>query len=171
MLLVGTRRRGSAHGRRSQTGSRGPLVANFAAVGVFVPLLVRFAGSSDGATARWSAAVAAVLAVAGAALVLRSRAALGASWSLAPAADEATGLVTSGPYRVVRHPIYLGFAVLSFGQAVAFGSWPALAAVLAGVVPTFAWRARAEERCLSRTFGARYAAYQQRTRLIVPYLW
>jgi protein-S-isoprenylcysteine O-methyltransferase Ste14 len=38
------------------------------------------------------------------------------------------------------------------------------------IVPSFAWRARVEERLLSRTFGERYAAYQQRTKLIIPYL-
>jgi protein-S-isoprenylcysteine O-methyltransferase len=80
------------------------------------------------------------------------------------------GLVTTGPYRVVRHPIYLGFALLTTGQALAFGSWPALMIVPFGIVPTLAWRACAEERLLSRVFGERYAAYQERTRMIIPYL-
>jgi protein-S-isoprenylcysteine O-methyltransferase Ste14 len=42
--------------------------------------------------------------------------------------------------------------------------------VLAGIVPTFAWRARAEEKLLSRTLGERYAVYRQRTKMILPYL-
>ena len=68
------------------------------------------------------------------------------------------------------HPIYLGFALLATGQALAFGSWPALTIVLFGIVPTFAWRARAEEKLLSRTFGERYAAYRRQTKMIIPYL-
>jgi protein-S-isoprenylcysteine O-methyltransferase Ste14 len=40
-----------------------------------------------------------------------------------------------------------------------------------GAAPTFAWRARAEENLLSRTFGDRYAAYRERTRMIIPYLF
>jgi protein-S-isoprenylcysteine O-methyltransferase Ste14 len=110
------------------------------------------------------------LALAGAALVLRSRTELGSAWSLVPKADQGTGLVTTGPYRLVRHPIYLGLALLATGQALAFGSWPALMSVLFGIVPTFAWRARAEEQLLSRAFGERYAVYQKQTKMIIPYL-
>jgi protein-S-isoprenylcysteine O-methyltransferase Ste14 len=111
-----------------------------------------------------------LLAVAGAALVLRSRVELGPAWSFVPKADQGTGLATTGPYRLVRHPIYLGLTLLAIGQALAFGSWPALVIVLSGIVPTFAWRARAEEKLLSRTFGERYAVYRQRTKMIIPYL-
>jgi protein-S-isoprenylcysteine O-methyltransferase Ste14 len=89
---------------------------------------------------------------------------------LVPNAGESTGLVTTGPYRLVRHPIYLGLALYAVGEALAFGSWPALAIALGGIVPTFAWRARAEETLLGLTFGERYDAYRQRTKLIVPYL-
>jgi protein-S-isoprenylcysteine O-methyltransferase Ste14 len=104
------------------------------------------------------------------AFVLRSRTELGSAWSFVPKADRGTGLITTGPYRLVRHPIYLGFVLLATGQALAFGSWPALIIVLFGIVPTFAWRARAEEKLLSRTFGERYAVYQKRTKMIIPYL-
>ena len=61
-------------------------------------------------------------------------------------------------------------ALLVMGEALAFGSWPALMIVLFGIVPTFAWRARAEETLLSRTFGERYEVYRQRTAMIIPYL-
>jgi protein-S-isoprenylcysteine O-methyltransferase Ste14 len=100
---------------------------------------------------------------------VRSRAALGPAWSFVPKADQGTELVTTGPYRLVRHPIYFGLFAL--GEALAFGSWPAVTIVLSGIAPTFAWRARAEEKLLSRTFGDRYAAYRQRTRMIIPYLF
>ena len=80
------------------------------------------------------------------------------------------GLVRTGPYRLVCHPIYLGFALVATGQALAFGNWPALMTVLFGIVPTFAWRARAEEKILSRTFGERYAVYQKQGKMIIPYL-
>lgn len=85
-------------------------------------------------------------------------------------ADDATGIVTTGPYRHVRHPIYLGLSVLAMGQALAFASWPALLVVLAGIVPTFAWRGLAEERLLSATFGDRYARYRKQTGMIIPHL-
>ena len=112
-----------------------------------------------------------LVAVAGAALVLRSRAELGPAWSFVPRAGQGTGLVTTGPYRLVRHPIYLGLVLLALGQALAFSSWLACLIVLVGIVPTFAWRARAEDTLLIRTFGARYALYRRQTKIIIPHLF
>ena len=137
---------------------------------MYFPSLLVFSGSPGGSTALLLASSGSLLAVAGVALVVRSRAELGPAWSFVPKADQGTGLVTTGPYRLVRHPIYLGLALLAMGQALAFGSWPALLIVLFGIVPTFAWRACAEEKLLSRAFGERYAVYRQRTKMIIPYL-
>ena len=171
MLLVVTDR---SPGRRTRArrsgGDRAPLVANLGAFGVYFPSLLLFSASPADSAALLPAASGSLLALAGAALVLRSRAELGPAWSFAPRADQGTGLVTTGPYRLVRHPIYLGFTLLATGGALAFGSWPALVIVLLGVVPTLAWRARAEETLLGRVFGERYAAYRERTKSIIPYV-
>jgi protein-S-isoprenylcysteine O-methyltransferase Ste14 len=167
MLLAISGRHGAPKTRASQeSGGRAPVVANLSAFGVFFPSLLICSGSSDASIALPLALSGCLLALAGAALVRRSRAELGPAWSFVPKADQGTGLVTTGPYRFVRHPIYVGFALLAMGQALAFGSWPALMIVLFGVVPTFVWRARAEEELLSRSFGERYAVYRQRTRMI-----
>ena len=151
-----------------EVGGRAPVLTNFVAFGFFFPSLFIFAAGSDAAVALPLGLSGCVLALAGAALVLKSRAVLGPAWSLVPKSNQ--GLVTSGPYRLVRHPIYLGFAMLAAGQALAFGNWPALMVVLFGVVPTFAWRAHAEEKLLKRTFGERYAIYRQRTKMILPHV-
>ena len=171
-VLLGVRRRHGEPSTRSrqESGSRAPVVANLSAFGLFIPSLLIFSGSSEAPTALPLALTGCVLALAGASLVLSARAWLGPAWSFVPKADRGTGLVTAGPYRLVRHPIYAGLALLAVGQALAFGSWPALLVVLSGIVPTFAWRARAEEQLLSRTFGERYEVYRQRTRMIVPYI-
>jgi len=166
MLRVpGHRRRATSrarpHGRR-----RAPVVVNFAAFGAYVPSLLAFSGSSAGSAALMLAMSGALLAGVGAALVVRSRAELGAAWSFVPKADQGTGLVTTGPYRFVRHPIYLGLALLAMGEALAFASWPALTIVVSAVIPTLVWRARSEERLLSCTFGDRYTVYRQRTRMM-----
>ncbi len=171
MLLAVTGRGGGPKTRARQSGSdRAPLAANLSAFGLYLPTLLVFPGSPAGSAALLLASSGSLLAVAGAALVLRSRAELGPAWSFVPKADQGTGLVTTGPYRLVRHPIYLGLALLAMGQALALASWPALMIVLSGIVPTFAWRARAEEKLLSRTFGERYAVYRQRSKMIIPYL-
>ena len=171
MSLGVSGRHGQSETRARQAGGgRAPVVANFAAFALFFPSLLIFSSSSEARMALPLALSGCLLALTGAALVLRSRAELGPAWSFVPRAGEGTRLVTTGPYRLVRHPIYLGLALLAMGQALAFGSRPALTIAVLGIVPTFAWRARAEERLLDRTFGERYALYRQRAKMIIPHL-
>jgi protein-S-isoprenylcysteine O-methyltransferase Ste14 len=171
MSLVLTRRRGRPTSRvRRSRGARAPLVANLASFGVFLASLIASSGSSAGYRGVLLAASGCALALTGTAVVLGSRAELGAAWSLVPTVGEDTGLVTTGPYQVVRHPIYLGLSVIALGEALAFASWPALTIAVVAILPTFAWRAHAEEQLLGRTFGERYAEYRRRTRMIIPYV-
>jgi protein-S-isoprenylcysteine O-methyltransferase Ste14 len=151
-------------------GDRVPVLVNFTAFALFFPSLLTFPGSLQGYAALLLALTGCLLAMAGAALVLGSRMELGPAWSFVPVADEATGLVTAGPYHHVRHPIYLGLSMLTMGEALAFASWPALLVALAGIVPTFVWRAFAEEKLLTATFGERYALYRRQTKMIIPRL-
>ena len=171
MLLAVTGRSGGPKREHVRVVSdRAPLVANLAAFGLYFPSLLVFAGSPAGSTALLLASSGSLLAVAGAALVLRSRAELGPAWSFVPKADQGTGLVTTGPYRLIRHPIYLGLSMLAMGEALAFMSWPAVLLVFSAIVPTFVWRAYAEEKLLTDMFGERYAHYRRQTRMIIPYL-
>lgn len=171
MLLRASRRREEIKARPDEEiPGRAPVVANFSAFGLFVGSLLIFPGSSETFIALPLALSGCLLAIVGAAIVLRSRVALGSAWSFVPKADTGTGPITSGPYRLVRHPIYLGLSLLALGEALAFGSWPACVVVLSGIVPTFVWRAQAEETLLMRAFGERYEHYRQRTKMIIPHL-
>lgn len=172
MTLRVCERRRETELRARRTGTaRAPVAANLAAFGVFFSSLLIFSGGSEASLALPLAMSGCLLAVAGATLVLRSRAELGAAWSFVPRADPSTGLVTTGPYRLVRHPIYLGLILVALGQALAFSSWFAGLIVVVGIVPTFAWRASAEERLLSRTFGERFVLYRRQTKMILPHLF
>ena len=171
MLLVVKRCRRTPNMRAGQGhGDRVPVVANVTAFAWFFSILLTLPGTLVGYGALLLALTGCILTVAGAAVTLRSRMELGPAWSLAPIAHEATGLVTTGPYRVVRHPIYLGLSMLALGQALAFASWPAFLVLLAGIIPTLVWRAAAEEKVLTATFGKRYALYQTQTKMIIPHL-
>jgi len=170
LAVAGRSRATPRHRPRERGADRTPLVANLVSAGLHVLSLLLYPGNPAGNRALLLGSLGALLCMAGAALVLRSRAVLGAAWSLAPKADQGTGFVTAGPYRFVRHPIYLGFALLATGQAIAFSSWPTVAVVLMGLVPTFAWRASTEERLLGRMFGEPYEDYRQRTRMMIPYV-
>lgn len=170
LLVIGKSRGEVAPSTARNRGRRAPVVANIAAFGLFFALLPFASGSSQGPMARPLALSGCVLALAGAALVLRSRVELGDAWSFVPRAGQETGLITIGPYGLVRHPIYLGLSLLAGGDALAFGNLPAAMVVLAAIVPTLAWRARAEEILLGRVFGERYDHYRKQTRMIIPYL-
>jgi protein-S-isoprenylcysteine O-methyltransferase Ste14 len=76
----------------------------------------------------------------------------------------------TGPYRLVRHPIYLGMSMMAAGQAIAFNSGPGFLVVVVGVIPSFLWRAREEEALLATFFGDRYPHYRKRTSMIIPYV-
>ena len=70
-------------------------------------------------------------------------------------------LVSTGPYRWIRHPNYTGLALVAFGTALMVRS-PVAAAVAASVwLPVALFRIRDEERALSERFGAAYAEYSR----------
>jgi protein-S-isoprenylcysteine O-methyltransferase Ste14 len=78
--------------------------------------------------------------------------------------NEPGVLVTDGPFRWSRNPMYLGFALLLLGVAVLLGTTtPLLAPVLFALVAD-RWYIAFEERALRERFGAAYAAYVGRTR-------
>jgi protein-S-isoprenylcysteine O-methyltransferase Ste14 len=77
-------------------------------------------------------------------------------------------LVTSGPYHLVRHPIYSGIIAAGLGTAVAL-SWLWLTAVaLAGVY--FLYSALVEERYMTDQFPDTYPAYKRSTKMLVPFI-
>ncbi len=107
------------------------------------------------------------LAMAGAALAILSRAMLGRNWSATVQLKQAHELVTHGPYRYVRHPIYTGLLLLFLGNAVMVGDWRGLLAV-AIVLVSFWRKLRLEESWLAGHFGEAYRLYQARTKALIP---
>jgi protein-S-isoprenylcysteine O-methyltransferase Ste14 len=101
-----------------------------------------------------------VLAAVGAALVAWSARELGRSFTPFPKPPPGGDLVQSGPYRVMRHPIYAGGVLFSAGLSLAFSAY---GLVLTGVLAVF-WiaKARLEERHLMGLFPE-YAEYRRRT--------
>lgn len=108
-----------------------------------------------------------VLALAGLAFTLWSRVTLGQYWSRIVAVKEDHKLVQSGPYRMVRHPLYTGVMLAALGTVLAFGVWRALGgAALLWI--GFAGRARREDTLMAGQFGAEFAAYRARTGRLLP---
>jgi protein-S-isoprenylcysteine O-methyltransferase Ste14 len=171
-VLIRRSVRRSIGGNASHEGLRShlPIVVNIAACGVFLTLLLVRSEDAQGVRPLLLAIAGSVVAAGGSAIVLLSRSELGSAWSFVPKAAEQSGLVMTGPYRLVRHPIYLGMSMVAAGQAIAFNSGQAFLVVWAGVIPSFVWRACEEEAFLTNFFGDRYESYRRRTRMIIPYL-
>jgi protein-S-isoprenylcysteine O-methyltransferase Ste14 len=102
-------------------------------------------------------------------LAILSRALLGRNWSATVQLKQDHQLITSGPYRFVRHPIYTGLLLLFLGNAVMVGDWRGLLAV-AIVFASFWRKFRLEERWLAEHFGEPYRLYQARTKALIPAL-
>jgi protein-S-isoprenylcysteine O-methyltransferase Ste14 len=106
---------------------------------------------------------------AGIALAIWARRHLGRNWGMPMSLKEGHELVTTGPYRIVRHPIYTGILTAMLG-ATATGSplWPILFVLSGGY---FLYSAIVEERLMLRQFPSQYPAYKRRTKMLIPFVF
>jgi protein-S-isoprenylcysteine O-methyltransferase Ste14 len=81
---------------------------------------------------------------------------------------EKQHIVETGPYRIVRHPGYMGSMLLWMGAGLATMNW--LITGIIGIITAsaYVYRIRSEEIMLEQSFGADYQAYQRRTWKLVP---
>jgi protein-S-isoprenylcysteine O-methyltransferase Ste14 len=94
---------------------------------------------------------------------------LGRNWSATVTVKQDHELIRTGPYAIVRHPIYTGVLFGIIGTALAIGQWRGVVAVV--IVLVAFWRKlRIEERWMSETFGEEYRRYRARTRALIPFL-
>lgn len=112
-----------------------------------------------------------VVAVVGVALGLGfsawARAHLGRNWSGIVTVKQDHELIRSGPYAVVRHPIYTGLLVAFAGMAVGGGTWTGWLAV-AIIATAFVRKLRIEERFMADQFGDQYTRYRREVPALIP---
>jgi protein-S-isoprenylcysteine O-methyltransferase Ste14 len=117
----------------------------------------------------WRAGVGLVLFAFGLGFAIWARVHIGRNWGTPMTQKEEPELVTSGPYHLVRHPIYSGVLVAGVGTAVAL-SWLWLIAVaLAGTY--FIYSATVEERYLTEQLPDIYPTYKRATKMLVPFVF
>ena len=118
----------------------------------------------------WIGSVAgAILMPLGLALVLAGAVTVGRGISPLPHPREGAPLRESGPFRLVRHPMYGGGIMVAFGWALWNQAWPTLAyAALLAILLDL--KARREERWLRERFPE-YEAYRRRVRRLVPFVY
>lgn len=104
------------------------------------------------------------------ALMVWALAALGRWYTPRVAILPGHELVTSGPYRFVRHPIYTAILLDIAGAPLAFGTWLGIPVVVIAFV-SIAIRIRQEESLLEHNFGDAYRALRERTSRLIPRVW
>ena len=80
-------------------------------------------------------------------------------------------LITSGPHRYVRHPMYAGSVMAFLGIGLALGTWPSLLLSFMGTLPAILRRIRVEERMMAESLGHRYDTYAKGRSRLVPHVW
>jgi protein-S-isoprenylcysteine O-methyltransferase Ste14 len=94
---------------------------------------------------------------------------LGTNLSALPYPKEESRLIETGPYRIVRHPMYSGAIWIAFGWAFIIHNWLAIGTALV-ILVFFDFKSRREEAWLKEKFPG-YTAYQQRVRKLVPLIY
>ena len=117
------------------------------------------------------AATAIVLAYSSCWLSIRALQTLGKQWTYAARVIKGHDLITAGPYRVVRNPIYLGMFGLTLSTCLVFSRWwSGLLAVGLFLVGNHI-RIRSEEQLLRETFGDQFDEYARRVPAFIPQPW
>ena len=79
-------------------------------------------------------------------------------------------LIKNGPYRFVRHPVYLGMTIALLGVPVSLGNWLGIIAVFLLFLPSEIYRAKLEEKKLAIKFGTEWENYVKKTNFILPFI-
>jgi protein-S-isoprenylcysteine O-methyltransferase Ste14 len=146
---------------------RRPIALSVFAVGYVVSRVLGVGTLAVGPRGLVVAGIAAYLA--GLAFAIWARLHLGRNWGIPMSQRVEPELVTSGPYRFVRHPIYTGILLASLGTGLATNYyWLAVTALLASY---FIYAARIEERNMTAEFPDAYPAYRERSKMLIPLLF
>jgi protein-S-isoprenylcysteine O-methyltransferase Ste14 len=148
-----------------------------AAIGLRVLLLVtvyvqfRYGGTLSfapfGAATELAAAVGVGLCAAGVVFGIWARITLGRNWGMPMTLHANPELVTAGPYRYVRHPIYTALTAMFVGTTLVY---PLTALAAAIVIAYSIYSALREERDMAQRFPESYPNYKKRSKMLVPFL-
>lgn len=156
-------------GRRRDSWSTRAIRLLFAVVVIFGTIaLERDSTSQLGELASAFQAMGAVLSIIGVGFASWARVALGRNWGMPMTRHSSPELVTSGPYRLVRHPIYTGLISMWIGTSLVF---PFAAVFCALMIVYMIVSSLREERDMQQQFPDAYPPYKQRSKMLVPFLF
>jgi protein-S-isoprenylcysteine O-methyltransferase Ste14 len=108
---------------------------------------------------------------AGEALRVWSKVALGRYFTYTVMTSSDQPVITSGPYRTLRHPSYSGLLLIVTGIGAAWGNWLGLAALTLTTLVGLAYRIHVEEKALLEELGDGYRAYAEQHKRLIPFIW
>jgi len=117
----------------------------------------------------WPFWLGAAVTVAGLLFAVWARVHLGRNWSRSVTIKQGHELITTGPYGVVRHPIYTGILAGFLGMAIAISQVRGFIVFLL-IFFAFWLKFRMEEVWMRSQFGETYTTYARKTAALVPYL-
>lgn len=141
------------------------------AVFILYYLVVRFRLLEVRLPAQWrtiALVVGLALMVIGTAFNVLGRLYLKSNWANQIKVYEDHWLVTTGPFAVVRHPLYASLIWMLVGGSLVYANLAGLLVALVVFVPMMYVRAKKEDALLAGVFGERYEAYRQRTGMLLP---
>jgi protein-S-isoprenylcysteine O-methyltransferase Ste14 len=140
-------------------------------VTLFAPALEYLYLSATLHRAGWMQTVGLALIVPGAALIFWARTTLKGWHSRHVQVTARHPFVRNGPYRLIRHPGYTGYLLMTLGFCLGYSSVIGLAAIPILLLPGFAYRISLEEKLLAVSFGDEYRAYARKTKRLLPGIW
>jgi protein-S-isoprenylcysteine O-methyltransferase Ste14 len=158
----------SAFGVKEGTASTRRLPLNGLSALAVILLLRVFRGGGLAVDSPALGAIGAVVFACGIALAIWARVNLGRNWGMPMTQKDEPELVTSGPYRFVRHPIYSGLLAAVLGTALATNLIGLIIVAVLGAY--FYYSASVEEKNLIATFPTTYPAYRNRTKMLIPFV-
>jgi protein-S-isoprenylcysteine O-methyltransferase Ste14 len=103
------------------------------------------------------------------ALAIWARIYLGGNWGTPMSQKVDPELVTSGPYRSIRHPIYSGILLAMIGTTIAVSLYWLVAVAMLGAY--FLYSAVVEERFMASRFPDSYPPYKRSTKMLIPFIF
>jgi protein-S-isoprenylcysteine O-methyltransferase Ste14 len=150
----------------------GQFAGSRVAIIAIVLLLLRLRvlkGKADVTHSPWLEGIGLGIWVLGLALAVWARVYIGKNWGMPMTKKADPELVTTGPYRTIRHPIYTGIIVGVAGTAIAVSTYWLIGLALGGGY--FIYSAFVEERDMAKVFPATYPDYKRSTKMLIPFVF
>ena len=109
-----------------------------------------------------------ILCVSGLTLAIWSKKSLGRNWSGSPSIRDNHSLITSGPYKMIRHPLYAGLILTFVGLAII--GMHLYTFILVLFIGKFVAKIIIEEKLMTEKFSQDYLDYKKQTKMIVPFV-